>query len=617
MSGSTRDDSDSAGGMGRREFVGLLIGLLALLLLALRLVWVQGLDLRGQAASAEASRLRVQVIPARRGEILDRTGAVLARSIQRYDIAVDQTIVQDLVVQNPDGSTEELTVLEAIRSLADILGMPDQEVKDKLQGDADVPVGERKNFEYLFRDATPEQWSRIEDLRVGYVTGEPVSQRSYPNGSLAGSVVGFVGGEGEALGGIELTQDEHLRGIDGERSFEIGADGVRIPVAPQDETAAQDGSSIELSLDRDVQFYAQQAIARRVEELSAEWGTAIVMRISDGAVLALADSSMVDPNDTGRTEDEGDFQPRSVASAVEPGSTQKILTAAAAIDTGNADKLSEVAVPSELEIDGQTITDAFEHGDEDRTFAGIIADSMNTGTVLVGSRLDRQGRYDWMKKFGVGELTGIELPGESPGLLPAWEDWDVRQQYTVLFGQGVSQSPLRTATIFQAVGNDGLQIEPRLLQAIIDPDGTRTEIERPEGRQIFSAQTAEQLREMMESVITVGGAPDAATDGYRVGGKSGTAEAASAEGGYDGYTTSFAGIGPMEAPQFVVAATVHKPQGAVATIGASAAFSQIMGQVLRHYGVQPSTGGAVGLPKFYGKDEDRNEKLPDTPTGIA
>lgn len=617
MSGSTRDDSGSAGGMGRREFVGLLIGLLALVLLAVRLVWVQGLDLRGQAASAEASRLRVQVIPARRGEILDRTGAVLARSIQRYDIAVDQTIVQDLVVQNPDGSTEELTVLEAIRSLADILGMPDQEVKDKLQGDADVPVGERKNFEYLFRDATPEQWSRIEDLRVGYVTGEPVSQRTYPNGSLAGSVVGFVGGEGEALGGIELTQDEHLRGIDGERSFEIGADGVRIPVAPQDETAAQDGSSIELSLDRDVQFYAQQAIARRVEELSAEWGTAIVMRISDGAVLALADSSMVDPNDTGRTEDEGDFQPRSVASAVEPGSTQKILTAAAAIDTGNAEKLSEVAVPSELEIDGQTITDAFEHGDEDRTFAGIIADSMNTGTVLVGSRLDRQGRYDWMKKFGVGELTGIELPGESPGLLPAWEDWDVRQQYTVLFGQGVSQSPLRTATIFQAVGNDGVQIEPRLLQAIIDPDGTRTEIERPEGRQIFSAQTAQQLREMMESVITVGGAPDAATDGYRVGGKSGTAEAASAEGGYDGYTTSFAGIGPMEDPQFVVAATVHKPQGAVATIGASAAFSQIMGQVLRHYGVQPSTGGAVGLPKFFGKDEDRNEELPDTPTGIA
>jgi cell division protein FtsI (penicillin-binding protein 3) len=617
VSGSTRDDSGSAGGMGRREFMGLLIGLLALVVLALRLVYVQGLDLRGQAAQAEASRLRVEVIPAQRGEILDRNGAVLARSIQRYDIAVDQTIVQDVVMQNPDGTTEELTVLEVIRRLADILGMSDQEVKETLQGDTEVPVEQRKNFEYLFRDATPEQWNRITDLRVGYVTGEPVAQRSYPNGSLAGSVVGFVGSEGEALGGLELTQDEHLRGIDGERSFEIGADGVRIPVAPQDETTAQDGSSIELSLDRDVQFYAQQAIARRVEELSAQWGTAIVLRISDGAVLALADSSMVDPNDTGRTEDEGDFQPRSVASAVEPGSTQKILTAAAAIDTGHAEKDSEFTVPPELEIDGQTITDAFEHGEEDRTFAGIIADSMNTGTVMVGSRLDRQGRYDWMKNFGVGELTGIELPGESPGLLADWEDWDVRQQYTVLFGQGVSQSPLRTSTIFQAVGNDGLQIEPRLLQAIIDPNGTRTELERPEGRQIFSAETAQQLREMMESVITVGGAPDAATDGYRVGGKSGTAEAASAEGGYDGYTTSFAGIGPMEDPQYVVATTIHKPEGAVTTIGASSVFAEIMGQVLRHYGVPPSTGGAVGLPKFFGEDTDRNEELADTPTGIA
>ncbi len=559
----------------------------------------------------------MQVIPARRGEILDRTGAVLARSIQRYDVAVDQTIVQDLTVHGPDGTAEEISVHSAIRSLADILGMPDQEVKDKLQGDADVPAGERKNFEYLFRGATPEQWNRIEDLRLGYIAGEPVAHRSYPNGSLGGSVVGFLGDEQEALGGIELTQDEHLRGIDGERSFEIGADGVRIPVAPQDETAAQDGSSVELSLDRDVQYYAQQVITRRVEELHAEWGTAVVLRISDGAVLALADSSMVDPNDTSRTEDAADFQPRSVTSAVEPGSTQKILTASAAIDAGHADKLSEVTVPPELEIDGQTISDAFDHGEEDRTFAGIIADSMNTGTVLVGSRLDRQARYDWMKKFGVGELTGIELPGESPGLLADWEDWDIRQQYTVLFGQGVSQSPLRTATIFQAAGNDGVLIEPRLLQAVIDPDGTRTEIPRPEGKRLFSPGTAAQVREMMESVITVGGAPDAATDGYRVGGKSGTAEAASEDGGYEGYTTSFAGMGPMEDPQYIVATTVHRPEGSVAEIGASAAFAQIMGQVLRHYGVPPSTGGAVGLPKFFGDDADRNEDLPDTPTGIA
>lgn len=608
MSGSSRDDS-AAGGhpVRRREFVGLVIGLVALVLLGLRLVWVQGLDLRGQAAQAEAARLRTQPLPALRGEILDAGGAVLARSLQRYDVAVDQSIVQDLTVYRPDGSTRDISVLEAIRELADILRLPDQEVRDTLDGD--------RNFEYLARGVTPEQWNRVDDLGLGYVTGQPVSERSYPNGSLAGSVVGFVGDGGQALGGLELTQDEHLRGIDGERSFEIGADGVRIPVAPHDEVLAQDGSSIELSLDRDVQFFAQQAIARRVEQLGAEWGTAVVLRISDGAVLALADSTMVDPNDTGRTEDDGDFQPRSVAAAVEPGSTQKILTASAAIDAGKADALSEVEVPPELNIDGQTITDAFDHGEEQRTFSGIISDSMNTGTVIVGSRLTPQERYDWMKRFGIGELTGIELPGESPGLLAHWEDWDTRQQYTVLFGQGVSQSPLRTATIFQAAGNDGVLVEPRLLQAIIDPDGTRTETPRPEPRRLFSSGTADQIRDMMESVITVGGAPDAAVTGYRVGGKSGTAEAAGEEGGYDGYTTSFAGVGPMEDPQYVVATTVHRPEGAVSEIGASAVFAEIMGDVLRHYGVSPSRGGAVGLPKFYGEDEDRNEELPDTPTG--
>lgn len=610
MSGSSRDDSAASGRpLRRREFVGLIIGLVALILLGLRLLWVQGFDLRGQAAQAEAGRLRTQPLPALRGEILDADGAVLARSLQRYDVAVDQTIVQDLTVYGPDGSTRDVSVLEAIRELADILQMPDQEVRDTLDGD--------RNFVYLARGVTPERWNRIDDLGLGYVTGQPVFERSYPNGSLAGSVVGFVGDEGEALGGLELSQDEHLRGLDGERSFEIGADGVRIPVAPQDEVPAQDGSSVELSLQRGVQFFAQQAIARRVEELGAEWGTAVVLRISDGAVLALADSTMVDPNDTGRTEDDGDFQPRSVAAAVEPGSTQKILTAAAVIDAGKAEALSEVEVPPELHLDGQTINDAFDHGEEQRTFSGVISDSMNTGTVIVGSRLSRQERYDWMKRFGIGEPTGIELPGESPGLLAHWQDWDPRQQYTVLFGQGVSQSPLRTATIFQAAGNDGVLIEPRLLQALIDPDGARTEIPRPEPRRLFSSETATQIRDMMESVITVGGAPDAAVTGYRVGGKSGTAEAAGDEGGYDGYTTSFAGVGPMEDPQYVVATTVHRPEGTVAEIGASAVFAEIMGEVLRHHGVSPSRGGAVGLAKFYGEDEDRNEELPDTPTGMA
>lgn len=590
----------SRGPVNRREFFGLAFGLLALVALALRLVWVQGMDLSGRAAGAENARLRSEVLPALRGEIQDRNGSVLARSIQRYDIAVDQTLVGDISVRQPDGTSETITVLDSIQDLADILLISDQEVRDALDGDA--------NFQYLYRAATPEQWNAIRELQLGYVTAEPVSQRTYPNGQLGGSVVGFIGGDDEALAGIELSQNDVLSGEDGNRVFEISADGVRIPVAPQDESSAVDGSTVQLSLDRDVQYYAQEAVAARVKELDAEWGTAVVLRVSDGKVLALADSTMVDPNDPGRTENEGDYSPRAVAAAVEPGSTEKTLTAAAAIEDGKVEPLSEVPVPAELTIDGQTFTDSFSHGAEDRTFAGIIADSMNTGTVEVGSRLTAEERHQWLERFGIGAATGIEIPGETTGLLADWTAWDTRQQYTVLFGQGVSQSPLRTATIYQAVANGGVLMEPRILEAVIDPDGNRSTPDPVEPQRVVSEETAAQVMDIMETVVTVGGAPEAAVDGYRVGGKSGTAEAPGDQGGYDGYTTSFVGMAPMEDPQYVVAVTLQRPQGDVRMIGASGVFSQIMGDVLKHYGVSPSSSSSVALPKFFGADEDRNEE---------
>lgn len=584
----------------RREFIGLAIGLFALVLLALRLVWVQGFDLSGRAASAENARLRQERLPALRGEILDRTGAVMARSIQRYDIAVDQTLVQDVILRNPDQSTRTVTVLETIQNLADILHISDDDVRDALDGEA--------NFQYLFRSATPEQWNAVRELQLGYVTAEPVSQRTYPNGQLGGSVVGFMGGDGDALAGIEMSQNDVLSGEDGSRTFEISADGVRIPVAPQDEVIAVDGGSVHLTLDRDVQYYAQEAVAARVKELDAEWGTAVVLRVSDGQVLALADSTMVDPNEPGRTENEGDYSPRAVAAAVEPGSTEKTLTASAAIEEGKIEPLSEVPVPAELTIDGQTFTDSFTHEAEDRTFAGVIADSMNTGTVEVGSKLSPEQRHTWLKNFGIGDLTGIEIPGETMGLLADWTAWDTRQQYTVLFGQGLSQSPLRTATIYQTVANDGVLVEPRVVLSTTDADGNTTPSPAPEPRRVISSETAAQVLEIMETVVTVGGAPEAAVEGYRVGGKSGTAEAPGDQGGYDGYTTSFVGMAPMEDPQYVVAVTLQRPKGDVRTIGASGVFSRIMGDVLKHYGVSPSTTQPVALDKFFGQDADRNEE---------
>ncbi|MEX5299407.1 penicillin-binding protein 2 [Kocuria sp. CPCC 205292] len=602
-------DAPGARGIGRSH-IGVVLVLGLLVVLGLRLVWVQGFDAAGRAEAAAGERSRTEVVPALRGEIRDTHGNVLARTLQRYDVTVDQSLVREFVRPLADGTTETVTPTQAVYQLADALELEDAEVKDALDGD--------KQFEYVARGVTPEQWNTVRELGLPYVYGQPSSDRIYPNGPVAGSVVGFMGGDDEALGGIEQTQDELLRGTDGSRTFEISADGVRIPVAPQEESPVEDGSSVQLSIDSDVQFFAQQAVMERAEELDAEWGTAVVMRIEDGAVLALADSSTVDPNDIGSAAPE-DLGVRSVQNAVEPGSTQKILTAAAAVEEGVVTPHTEITVPPFLEIEGQKITDAFDHGEQQRTFAGIIADSMNTGTVLVGGKLTPEQRHEWMQRFGVGETTGIELPGESPGILTSADQWDVRQQYTVLFGQGVAQTPLRTATIFQAIGNGGVQVEPRVVESVIAPDGTSTPVERPEGERVVSEGTAEQVLDMMEVTVTQGGAKEAAVEGYRVGGKTGTAEAPSPEGGYDGYTTSFVGVAPIEDPQYLVAVTLQRPQGDVRTIGTTPTFSKIMGQVLRHYDVPPSTTEPVEIPlRTDDPEEDEAEETApvDTPPGV-
>ncbi|RLZ02594.1 peptidoglycan glycosyltransferase [Kocuria tytonicola] len=584
-----------------RTQVGIALLLALLLLVVGRLFWVQGLDPGGRAEAAAGERTMVEPIPAVRGEITDTQGTVLARTLQRYDITVDQTAVTEVTVPGKDGSSQTVTPTQAVYKIADALGMKDADVKKALDGG--------KTFTYVARGVTPEQYNALRELNLPYIYGQPTFQRSYPDGSLAGSVVGFLGGDAEALGGIEQTQDELLRGTDGERRFEISGDGVRIPVAPQEQKAARDGSDVKLSLDSDVQFFAEQAVRERAKQLKAEWGTAVVMDVKTGKVLALADTSSVDPNVPGRAKAE-DTSVRSVTQAVEPGSTEKIATAAGVLDRGIVAPDTQITVPPYLQIGSEKITDAFDHGAQNRTVAGIVGDSMNTGTVIMGSKMDKEARHENLERFGVGKPTGIELPGESTGILTPAAQWDARQEYTVLFGQGVSQTPLRTATIFQAVANKGQRIEPRVVESVTDPDGTVTTPQPPQPERVISEAAAQQTLDVMENVVTQGGAKEAAVPGYRVGGKTGTAEAPSENGGYDGFTTSFVGVAPMEDPQYLVAVTMQRPKGDVHTVGVTSTFSTIMSQVLHHYNVAPSTTQG---PK-YEMQVPQNLKKDVTPT---
>lgn len=568
----------------------------------------QGFDPGGVANASRQKRLRSQVLPAVRGQILDINGNVMARSVQRYNLTADQTAVATFKRYNEDRTEKiEVTPSQLVYEMTDILksvdpGITDEFIKSKLDGTSKYSV--------IKTDVSPEIFHKIDDLGAPFIYGEAFSQRLYPNGSVGGSVVGKYNivdePDGNGTGGtvtrnfsvgIERVFEKELAGTPGERTYEISADGVRIPVAKEEQRLAVDGKDVRLTINRDIQYFAQQVVRARAEELKAEWCTAIVMDVRDGSLLALADSSTMDPG-AKTIEDATDMTPRAISQSVEPGSTEKMLTSSALIEQGLTTPTSVYDVPATLTIDGQTFKDAFEHPAQRRTFSGIITDSMNTGTVLVGQKLTKEERYNWLKKYGVGEFTGIELTGEQQGLISDWRDWDGRTQYTVLFGQGVAQTPLQTALIFQALGNKGVRLKPRIVDAIIDADGTEHKRPVEAGVRMVSEETAASCRVLMENMVDQGHARTAKVTGYRVGGKTGTAETPSDKGGYDGNTTSFIGLAPIEDPRFLVAVTMQRPEGSVATNGTTEEFSKIMEKTLHTYNVPRSTGEPETIPIF-------------------
>jgi len=571
--------------------MGLVIMLSLLLVIAGKVIVVQGFDRPGRAAAADEMRMQSSVLGAVRGPILDAEGVVLAESIIRYDIVGSpevNTAAPTFARRAPDGTIEEVERDAGLRELAQALDLPELDIQTVMTGEG--------RFADLARSVSPAVEESIADLRIPGVTSRPLHRRIYPLGPVGGSVVGYVNEAGGAAG-IEQTLNDELEGADGERTFQIGADGIIIPTAAQEITAAVDGATVKLTIDSDLQFYSQEAIEKQVNALGADYGNIVVVEAKTGKIRAMAESGTVDPNDPGATlpDDRG---ARAVTAAVEPGSTEKAITAAAAIEEGIVQPLTDIVVPPTYTVNGQTFQDALAHGTEERTFAGIIGDSMNTGTVMVGEGLTRQQRYDYLRKFGIGEKTGVPLPGESAGLLAEPGRWDARQEFSVLFGQGVSQTPLQTTMAFQAIANDGVRLEPQLIESIVDQNGNERFEPPARGTEAVSAKTARQVRDILESVVTVGGARNVKIPGYRVGGKTGTAEAVAENGvGFDGYTSSFVGMAPMDDPQYIVMVNVHRPEGDIHTVTQAGVFNDVMARVLAHYQVAPSRTPAVTLPQ--------------------
>lgn len=550
--------------------------------LALRLVYVQGIDPTGQAAAAMDQRLTHRETLPQRGSILDRDGDVLAASVRRYDIVVDQRLVKDFNEWDREARETVLVDVDSrLASLAEVLGMSEEEVRE-------ATIGSRP-YAVVRRSVTPEVRDKAMALNVPGLLSEAVDRRTYPNGSVAGSIIGFMGGDGTALEGLELSQDDVMTGTPGTRTFEVGADGIRIPNAPLEEVPAVDGADLRLTVDKDAQWFAQETLGALAAEYDAEWANAVVMDVKTGDVIVMADSTTVDPADPDATE--GNFRTSTVMSTpYEPGSTGKALPIAAAVDAGKVTATDGFTVPGSQDFDGQTIRDFSPHPTFDMTVAGIYARSYNTGTVQIAEKITDEQRYEYMRSFGVGRPIDLGLPQQAGSVLVPPEQWDGRQRLTTAFGQGYTQTTLHTAQMYQALANGGMLIPARLIDATVDGDGAEKRWESSaEPHRVVSEETAAQMLRMMETVVTQGTSKAAAIPGYRVGGKSSTAEAASDTGKYDGYNFGFTAVAPLDDPRFVVSVSMHRPPSKQGSRDVSVAAATIMEYMLRQADV-PATG---------------------------
>ncbi|WP_165962869.1 peptidoglycan D,D-transpeptidase FtsI family protein [Occultella glacieicola] len=573
----------------RRQTI-LLAALLAVILaFAGRLVYVQAIIGPSLAQAALDERTRTYTLTGPRGDIVDADGTVLATTVQTYRVVVNQTQVPDFRVYDDNDEVVGYGAAAAAEVLAPVLGVDANVLGAQLVGD--------DGYHVLARDVSPEVWQQIAALGINGVSSEDTFERVYPNGRTAGNILGWVNSEGEGAAGIEQTQNSDLLGTDGRLQVEISTSGQVIPTGQQSTTPAMPGCDVNLTIDSDVQWYTQQVIDDAVDLYGASWGAVVVVEVSTGRIVALADSDSVDPNNPGATPAD-DRGARSVTSPYEPGSTGKVLTVLSALEEGVITPTSPVEDPYRLTTDnGQTFHDHTEHPDQILTTTGVLAESANTGTVNIGSLMSDATRYEYMQRLGWAEATGIGLPGESGGILNAAEEWDGRQRFTTMFGQGVAVTLLQNTGVFSTIANDGVHITPRLVDGY-DCDGEFIENEPAEPEQVVSPESSEQMIRMLESVVgDAGTGGHAAIEGYRIAGKTGTAQVADETGQLNDVAASFVGIAPADDPDLAVGVILYNPSSGIygGTIAAPV-FHDVTAFALQSRGVAPSTEPAQPYP---------------------
>ncbi|MFM9367380.1 peptidoglycan D,D-transpeptidase FtsI family protein [Streptomyces sp. Da 82-17] len=582
---------------------------LALVMIAfvVRLLQVQAVDASAYAAKAEKNRYFSHTLTAERGGITDRNGAELAISVDAYDITADPSMFTPEATKVPDAPEQAATLL------APIVGADAADLAAKLKKPD-------SRYALLARRQTPEVWKQIKDLKNAFqekadkagkgsvlagVFQEPSSKRLYPNGDLAAGMLGWVNAEGKGGGGIEAQLNDELAGKDGKITY-AQSGGRRVPTAGGQENPATPGSDVELTIDRDIQYLAQKTIAEQVEKSKADRGYVVVQDTKTGELLALANAPGFDPANLAEADPKA-LGNAALHDAYEPGSTTKLVSMAAVLEEKAATPGTHVTVPNRLHRGDRLFKDDVDHPTWYLTLSGVLAKSSNIGTILATQQLGRtqpeanKVLYSYLRKFGIGRPTGLGFPGETAGILAKPEDWSTSQQYTVPFGQGFSLNAVQATSVYSTVANGGVRVEPTLIRGSKGPDGRFTPSPEPKKKRVVSEKTARTLSEMLQSVVDddEGTGTKAQIDGYRVAGKTGTANRVDPETGrYKGYTSSFAGFAPADKPRIAVYCAVQNPTKGNYFGGQICApiYKKVMEFALKTLQVPPSGAKAPGLP---------------------
>ncbi|MFF3815328.1 peptidoglycan D,D-transpeptidase FtsI family protein [Streptomyces bluensis] len=581
---------------------------LVLIAFVVRLLQVQAVDAGEYTARAERDRYVGHVLAAERGEITDRDGVALAISVDANDITADPTLFtpeQTKIADAPE---------QAAALLAPILGQDEEAIAAKLKA---------KNTRYvlLARRQMPEVWKQIRDLKtalakksgtdpgmVNVLAGvfqDPSSKRVYPNGGLAAGILGWVNSEGEGGGGIERKLEKELAGKNGEIRY-AQSGGRQVPTVSATETPAVPGSDVELTIDRDIQWAAQNAITEQVKKSKADRGYVIVQDTRTGEILALANAPGFDPNDLSKANGDA-LGNAALQDAYEPGSTAKVMSMAAVLEENAATPLTHVTVPNRLHRGDRLFKDDVDHPTWYLTLNGVLAKSSNIGTILATGQLGKtqkqanQVLYSYLRKFGLGSYSGLGIPGETKGILAPPDTWSTSQQYTIPFGQGMSINAMQAASVYSTIANGGVRIEPTLVRGSKGPDGRFTPAPKPKETRVVSEKTAKTLARMLESVVddVEGTGTKARIPGYRVAGKTGTANRVDpATGRYRGYTSSFAGFAPADNPRITVYCAIQN-----ATKGGyfggqicGPIYKEVMEFALKTLQIPPTGAKAANLP---------------------